>query len=162
MVIDVLLEQVTVEKEERCSNYVLYHARTADDVNVILSKPLTFMNRSGCAVEELVSRFGIPLSNLLIILDDLNLPLGKLRLRPDGSDGGHNGLKSIIAHLQDDKFPRCRIGIGQDTVVDTVDFVLGEFDENENDVVTKVVSKAVDACSFFVTHEMVQTMNLFN
>ena len=96
-----------------------------------LAKPLTYMNNSGEAVADIMKRFAVPLNQLLIVCDDFQLPLGTLRLRPGGSDGGHNGLASIIYQLQTDEFPRLRCGIGGETIPKDKsfmkDFVLDQF-----------------------------------
>ena len=97
-------------------------------------KPTTFMNNSGVAVKYAVDKFEIQIEDLLVVYDDFNIPLSKLRLRKGGSDGGHNGVYSVIYHLNDDGFPRLRCGIGTEDVVpgrDMVDFVLSKFDADE-------------------------------
>ena len=99
--------------------------------SVILVKPQAYMNRSGEAVVELVQQFKIPRNNLLIIFDDFNLPFGKLRARSKGSDGGHNGLASVIHELGSSDFPRLRIGIGRDNLTDTIKFVLSKFNKKK-------------------------------
>ncbi|MFA7637663.1 MAG: aminoacyl-tRNA hydrolase, partial [Monoglobales bacterium] len=90
----------------------LYGQGVIGGEKVILVKPQTFMNLSGQTVKEIVDFFKVPAENLIVIYDDINIPLGKLRIRPFGSDGGHNGMKNIIYLLQSDKFPRIRVGVG--------------------------------------------------
>ncbi|MCG8604250.1 aminoacyl-tRNA hydrolase [bacterium] len=129
---------------------------------LILAKPLTYMNNSGIAVSGLVEKFNISLTHLLIILDDFNLPFGQLRLRANGSDGGHRGLESIIYQLQTTSFPRLRIGIGCEATEDYVDFVLGNFDEKEEKVLPEVVHCAAKAVLSFVQEGLTHTMNHYN
>ena len=102
---------------------------------VLLVKPLTFMNDSGAAVGPLARYYKVPPERILIIYDDLDLPLGRLRLRPGGSSGGHNGINSLIAHLNTQEFPRLRIGIGRPTYGDPIDYVLGDFDRDQEPVI---------------------------
>ncbi len=130
--------------------------------NVILAKPLTYMNRSGEAVVELVQQFKIPHSNLLIIFDDFNLPFGKLRARSKGSDGGHNGLASVIHELGSNDFPRVRVGIGNDNLTDTIKFVLSKFNKKEKKELPGLIDLAADACLHFVAEGIYKTMNKFN
>ncbi len=120
------------------------------------------MNRSGEAVVELVQQFNISPSNLLIIFDDFNLPFGKLRARSKGSDGGHNGLASVIHELGSNDFSRLRVGIGQDNLVDTVEFVLSKFNRKEKKELPGLIDLAADACLHFVAGGIYKTMNTFN
>jgi len=129
---------------------------------VILAKPLTYMNRSGAAVSELCRTFEISLSNLIVLVDDLNLPFGKLRLRSKGSDGGHNGLAAIIEKLGTSDFARLRIGIANAEIADNVDFVLSPFNEQERKDLKDVLDKCVQACTSFVVEGINTTMNRYN
>lgn len=130
---------------------------------VLLLKPLTFMNRSGeCVGQALRYTNGTP-EDLLVIVDDVNLPLGKLRIRAQGSAGGHNGLKSIIEHLGSDTFPRVRIGVGQNREgVSLSTHVLGAFSQEERAEVNEMVSRAAEAAAAFMTSPLIQVMNAFN
>jgi PTH1 family peptidyl-tRNA hydrolase len=114
---------------------------------VVLVKPLTYMNNSGLAVRDIVERYSLQIDELLIIVDDFNLPFGTLRLRMSGSDGGHNGLYSIIYHLNSEDFPRLRCGIGPEskTGSDMIDFVLSPFNENELTDLRDMIMHARDA-----------------
>lgn len=142
-------------------NYILTET-TFNDRHVFLAKPLTFMNRSGEAVIELVQKFDVSYKNLLILLDDFNLPFGKLRVRSKGSDGGHNGLASIIHELGSDDFSRLRLGVGQENITDTVKFVLSKFNKKEKKHLPDIFDQAAEACFHFVTEGITQTMNKFN
>src|SRR5207249_9694952 len=115
----------------------------ADDV--LLVKPLTFMNLSGQAVGELLRYFKIDVADLLVVVDEVQLPLGKLRARVRGSAGGHNGLKSIIAHLGDE-FPRLRVGVGRGAGQrDLADHVLSRFEPDEREEAERMTLRAADA-----------------
>ena len=109
----------------------LYTQTIINDENVILLKPLSYMNLSGEVVKKYIDYFKIKVDDILIINDDLDLPLGKIRLRPDGSSGGHNGLKNIALNISTEKFKRLRIGISNDRNVDTKEYVLGKFNKEE-------------------------------
>jgi len=128
-----------------------------------LAKPLTFMNLSGHAVGELLRYFKIDLPDLLIVVDDVNLELGRLRARAGGSAGGHNGLKSLIAQLGTEDFARVRIGVGRgDARRDLADHVLATFDPDERTVVAETVSRTADAVELFVAEGIGPVMNRFN
>jgi len=130
---------------------------------VILAKPQGYMNRSGATVQHLVRRYALDPADLLIIVDDLNLTLGKLRLRERGSAGGHNGVQDVIDHLDTDAFPRLRLGIGDLFARgNQVDYVLSLFTEEEQPVIDEAVTRARDAALTFVTDGIVVAMNRFN
>ncbi len=132
---------------------------------VLLMKPLTFMNNSGSAVADVLRQYDPGPASLLIILDDFALPIGALRLRPRGSDGGHNGLASIIEHLGTDEVPRLRCGIGRDAPppgTAMADFVLSRFDAGEEDTVRDMIARAADAVTEFVIGGIDSAMNRFN
>jgi PTH1 family peptidyl-tRNA hydrolase len=130
--------------------------------DVLLAKPMTFMNESGQAVGELARYFKIDIADLLIVVDEVQLPLGKLRARTRGSAGGHNGLKSIIAHIGDD-FARLRIGVGRgDSRRDLADHVLSRFDRDEAAEVERLTARAADAAELFTTAGIAAVMNTYN
>ena len=129
----------------------------------LVAKPLTFMNSSGGAVAELLRYFRIDLGDLLVVLDEASLPLGRLRARARGSAGGHNGLKSVIEQLGTEEFARLRIGIGRgDGRRDLADHVLSTFDPEERDEVARVVQRAADASDLFLTAGIEAVMNSYN
>ena len=111
-------------------NYQYVEGSTGSSTFFLL-KPITYMNLSGIAVSEFLSKINIPLENMLVIVDDVNLELGKIRLRKSGSDGGHNGLKSIIYHLESNQFPRLRFGIGNKFEGELAEYVLSKFSDEE-------------------------------
>lgn len=144
----------------------LYARSSFKSQEILIAKPLTYMNESGVAVADIQERFDVPLEQLLVVCDDFQLLLGQLRLRANGSDGGHNGLYSIIYQLQSEEFPRLRCGIGSvATPKDKsrmADFVLDQFAPDEGAVVLEMIERAKNACLSFVTSGLTQTMNIFN
>src|SRR4051794_6774402 len=129
----------------------------------LLAKPLTFMNLSGYAVAELLRFFKIEREQMLVVVDEVQLELGRLRIRPSGSAGGHNGLKSLIAQFGTDAFPRLRIGVGRgDSRRDLADHVLSKFEPDERPVVEDAVGRAADAVDVFVSEGIGPVMNRFN
>ena len=134
-------------------------SRTDD---VLLAKPLTFMNASGEAVGALMRYFKIDIGDLLIVVDEVQLPLGRLRTRASGSAGGHNGLKSVIAQVGEG-FSRLRIGVGRgDARRDLADHVLSRFDADEASEIERSVSRAADAGEMFITSGIETVMNAYN
>jgi PTH1 family peptidyl-tRNA hydrolase len=129
----------------------------------MLAKPLTFMNLSGRAVGSLLRYFRVEVPDLLVVADDVNLPLGRLRGRAGGSAGGHNGLGSIIEALGTDEFPRLRVGVGRgDSRRDLADHVLARFEDDEREIVAASIQRAADAVEMFVTGDLERMMNTFN
>lgn len=132
-------------------------------VAVLLAKPRTFMNRSGDAVVCLISSYALQPADVLVVVDDLALPLGVIRLRRRGRAGGHNGLKSIIEALGTTDFPRLRLGIKPERPIeDTVAFVLSEFDEHERPLVDAVIARAIEAITVFLREGVDGAMSRFN
>ncbi len=130
-VLDELARRATVGFESAPAEALIARRIRGPDDDVLLAKPLTFMNASGQAIGELLRYFKIEIADMLVIVDEVQLPLGRLRARVRGSAGGHNGLKSVIAHLGTD-FPRLRIGVGRgDARRDLADHVLAKFDKDE-------------------------------
>jgi PTH1 family peptidyl-tRNA hydrolase len=130
---------------------------------VAIIKPLTYMNRSGECVAAALRNSAAELRDLLVVADDVNLPLGKLRLRPGGSAGGHNGLQSIMDHLGVEDFARLRIGVGENTSSDNlVNHVLGKFSSVEKPVVEEMIPRAAEAVLRFLSAGLDQAMNEFN
>lgn len=132
---------------------------------VWLMKPTTYMNNSGIAVREVVQFHKFDLKDILIVCDDAALPVGTIRLRKSGSDGGQNGLKSVIFHLNSDRFPRLRIGIANEmmTKMDLADFVLSKFDKAEAETMAASIDRAKNAVLDFIrTGDMDRCMNRYN
>lgn len=136
-----------------------------NDRDVVLLAPTTYMNNSGIAVSEAVELYGVTLDHCLIVADDFALPLGTLRLRRAGSDGGHNGLSSVVYHLGSDEFPRLRCGIGSATLAigeETASFVLSPFESGERETAAAMILRAADAVESFVETGIDRTMNFYN
>lgn len=129
---------------------------------VLLLKPETFMNLSGRAVRQAMQFYKLELEDLLVICDDLNLPLGKLRIRGGGSDGGQKGLRDISAQLGSEDYARLRVGIGDRGVVDATDFVLSRFRSAEQATMDDSLILATQAVAVWVTQGLAATMNRFN
>jgi peptidyl-tRNA hydrolase, PTH1 family len=137
--------------------------RSLGDGGTLLLKPLTMMNASGFAVSEIARYFRIAFDDLLVVADDVNLPLGRLRARPGGSAGGHNGFRSIIEQLGTTAFGRLRMGVGRgDPRRDLADYVLGGFDADERPLATEMVGRAAEASELFVAEGIEVVMNRFN
>jgi len=140
-------------------------------VEVLLAKPKTFVNLSGKAVGSLMRKYKIPVTDLIVIYDDLDLPLGKLRLRPDGSAGGHKGISSIISALGSEDFPRIKVGIGRPTDEDgnplsdedvIVGYVLRDFAPQEDKAIKPAIATVAEAVDCILTEGIVAAMNKFN
>jgi len=129
---------------------------------VLLVKPLTFVNSSGLALREIVDSQKILLENILIICDDMNLPVGKLRIRRKGAHGGHKGLKSIAEHLATSDFPRVRIGIGSPGEVSPLDYVLSGFKRDESRLISEATRSAAEATRTWLSLGIDECMNRFN
>jgi PTH1 family peptidyl-tRNA hydrolase len=129
---------------------------------VLLLKPETFMNLSGRSVSQAVRFYKLDPSDVLVICDDLSLPLGKLRIKPGGSDGGQKGLRDIAAHLGTDQYPRLRVGLGERGEVDAADFVLGRFRSVERSQINDSLILATQAVAVWVSRGIEAAMNRFN
>jgi PTH1 family peptidyl-tRNA hydrolase len=159
-VVDMLAARHRLDWESAPAEAVMAKWRAA---GVLLIKPLTFMNLSGHAVGDLLRYFKIEMPDLLVIVDEAQLELGRLRARPNGSAGGHNGLKSLIEQLGTDEFARLRVGVGRgDSRRDLADHVLATFEADEREVVAETIARAADATETFVSEGIGQVMNRFN
>lgn len=162
MVADALAEQADIRFSHEKGNVLLGWGQSRG-CGFGVAKPLTFMNRSGSAVRTMLGRFGLQPADVLVVYDDLNLDVGRLRLRPRGSAGGHNGVQDIIAVLGTDDFPRLRVGIGNEfSRGRQVDYVLSPFTEEQSPAVAEAVVKARDAAVTFACKGLVTAMNRFN
>ena len=138
-------------------------ARIRGEDPVLVVKPLGFMNLSGRPIAELVRYYRVALDQVLVVLDDVNLPLGQLRARPRGSEGGHNGLRSVVAELATQELARLRIGVGRgDPRRDLADHVLAMFDADERAEADDAIGRAADAAELFVAEGVVAVMNRYN
>lgn len=130
---------------------------------LLLAKPTTGMNGSGTAVKSIVNHWDVDLKDLLIIVDDVDLPLGKLRIRPHGGDGCHRGMESVIYHLKDNQFPRLRFGIATDENTRPAEkYVLKPFRKQDRELAELMVSKAADAAESILFEGLNKAMNHFN
>lgn len=163
-VIDELAGRYNLQlKEVKRQSY--FGKKILNQKEIILAKPLTFMNRSGVAVSGLLRYFSLKPEQLLVIYDDLDLPVGRIRLRPAGGSGGHKGLASIIAWLQTEHFPRLRLGIGRDRPAQSFeasDYVLSPFSSEEKRCIEEMIVTASDAVEVFLREGIVEAMNIFN
>ena len=130
--------------------------------SVLVAKPLTYMNLSGDAVRLLVNGYTESLQDLIVVYDDIDLPAGRLRIRPSGSAGTHNGMRSIVAALGREDFPRLRVGVGGGEYGRLRDYVLDDFSAEEEPLVAKSVERAVDALVLFSRGDLRRAMNEFN
>ena len=134
-----------------------------EDIPIIIAKPLTFMNKSGEAVAPLVRYFKVPLERLLVIHDDMDLPLGTLRMRPSGGSAGHNGMLSIFDKLGTNAIPRLRVGIGRPPgKMDPADYVLQDFPKSDEELLKMVIAQACEAALAFITTGLEKAMNTYN
>jgi len=129
---------------------------------VLLVEPRTYMNRSGLTVRAVMAEFDSRVENLLVVVDDVNLPLGRLRVRREGSDGGHRGLKSIIEALGSTAFARVRVGVGGAGADDLTAHVLGKFERQERVLVAKVIGAAAEAVERVIGSGIAAAMNTYN
>jgi len=139
-----------------------WEALTARAGDLLLAKPMSFMNRSGYPLLALAQFFKIQPQEILVLLDDFALPLGRVRIRPDGGTGGHNGLESIIVQFGTDKIPRLRVGSGAAPIRGSVDYVLGRFFQEEMPLLKSTVARAADAVKCAIDNGLVSAMNTFN
>ena len=158
--IDLLASECGIRLSERRP---LAHLGTGriDGVSVVLAKPRTYVNASGAAAHYLVQRFGIPAERLGVLMDDMDLPLGRLRIRHGGGSGGHNGLNSINEALGTSAYPRVRIGIARPEG-GSIDHVLGRFDKAEREVINEALGRAIETVRTIVTEDVGAAMNRFN
>jgi peptidyl-tRNA hydrolase, PTH1 family len=159
-VVDLVAERHRLEWEGAPADALIARWRSE---GALLVKPLTFMNLSGHPVGDLLRFFKIDVGDLIVVVDEIYLELGRLRARRSGSAGGHNGLKSIIGQLGNDRFARLRIGVGLgDARRDLADHVLARFEPEERPIVAEAVGRAADAAELFVSEGIDPVMNRFN
>lgn len=161
------LDHIAVEENIEIKK-LKYKALIGDTVisghRCLLVKPQTFMNNSGEAVREISQFYKIPPEKIIVIFDDISLPCGKLRIRRKGTDGGHNGIKSIIYHLNSDNFPRIKVGVGAKPHPDynLADWVLSAFKKDELEELKKAIAKATEVLPYMLDGEIDKAMNKAN
>lgn len=163
LTVDLLAEKNHV-KLNKVKFHSAYHILNIAGNKCLVMKPQTYMNLSGEAVREAVQFYKIPADHVLVIYDDVSLPVGKIRVRPSGSAGGHNGIKNIIAHLGTQEFPRVKIGVGapEGAEKDMVDWVIGAPSQAERKVLVESFERAIEAAMCIMEHGCQKAMNQFN
>lgn len=162
MVVDEIAQQRNLRWRSK-SNWDLSYAKNSGEQHFFVVKPETFMNRSGWAVSQFAAYYDVAPKDLLVIVDDVDLPLGKLRVRARGSAGTHKGLKSCVEQLGTIDFPRLRVGVGRgDSRHDLADYVLAKFDQAEWPEFRKAITRAADAAQMFVVEDIQKVMNTYN
>ena len=157
-----VVERIVAEAGPTWEKSNKWDALSAKCGEVLLVKPMSFMNRSGHPLLAIARFYKIAAPEMLIVLDDLALPLGRLRIRPDGGSGGHNGLESIILQFGTEEIPRLRIGIGGAPREGSVDYVLSRFFDEEGPIVAATVDRAAKAVKCAIDNGLVSAMNSFN
>ena len=163
-VIDELAHRCAVSLKEACGEALLARASLAGQ-NVVLARPLTYMNRSGVAIKALMRHFSVSPPDLLVFYDDMDLPLGRLRLRPGGGSGGHLGLESIIALVSTENIPRLRLGVGKGEDKEekgVVQHLLTPFSVSEERIIQRAVIRAADAAELYLQQGIEAAMNKYN
>jgi len=164
-IIDSLARDMGIEFNKVKSYYSLISRGMINNYKVMLVKPQTFMNLSGRAVNRVVSYYKIPLQDLLIVYDDLNLELGQVRIRKKGSSGGHKGIESIMQYLNSEDIPRLRIGVGNPSLnynFDCVSYVLSNFNNDEEDKIAEVIQLSTEAVKTIIEDGFEKAMRKYN
>ena len=160
-VLDAIAEECRVDITQKKFKALIANTRINGEA-VVLMKPQTFMNLSGEAVRAAMDFYKLSAQDLLVIYDDLDLPVGKIRLRAQGSAGGQNGMKNIIRHIGTQEFDRIRVGIGKDARIPVIDWVLGRIRREELEDYRQAVELARDAAIYSCSHSFMDTMSHFN
>ena len=161
--VDILADKLGC-KIDRAKFQGLYGQVTRDGKKLFLLKPMTYMNLSGNSVSQLAAYFNIPAQRIIVMFDDISLEPGRLRIRPDGSAGGHNGIKSIIAQLGCQNFPRIKIGVGAkpNPNYDLADWVLSAFSAQEEKALVSALDRAADAALCIIDRGTAESANRYN
>lgn len=160
MVVDEIAERHGIELKER--DLYLLGKGSIGDANVVLMEPLTFMNRSGPAVKDVIRRYNIQPEDLVIIHDDIDMETGKVKIRKKGSSGGHRGIESVIENLGTREFIRVKIGVGREEGVAAEDYVLRKFKKDEIPLIKEAVLTASDGVAAILNDGVDKAMNKFN
>ena len=161
MVLDAFARKFRIDVSRHEKNAMTGTGRVGGG-SVMVARPLTYMNLSGDSVRLLVNGYLEATQDLIVVYDDIDLPLGRLRIRPNGSAGTHNGMRSIVAELQSENFPRLRVGIGSAGEGRLRDYVLDEFSPDEQPAIDRAIGRAVDALVLFCRGDLKRAMNEFN
>ncbi len=162
MVVDkwAIMNDVTFKEDKKLKCFVTRYKSGMEDIMLI--KPTTFMNLSGEAVIAVMNYYKIDISDVIIVYDDLSLELGKIRFRPSGSDGGHNGIKSIIKHLGTSNFARLKVGIGPQPPIPAENFVLQNFYKDQLETLKPVLKKSIEGIQYYFENGMQKAQNAYN
>ena len=159
--IDALADKLGISIDKKKFNG-LYTETMINNEKVLLVKPLSYMNLSGEVVEQFVNYYKIDIKDILIINDDLDLEVGRVRLRDHGSSGGHNGLKNIALHLNTEEFKRLKIGISNNKLIDTKDYVLGKFSKEEKEEINNLQEQITELLIDFISLDFDRLMAKYN
>jgi PTH1 family peptidyl-tRNA hydrolase len=162
MVVDKLAieKNVTFKLENKFKCFICKYKHGLEDIMLI--KPTTFMNLSGDAVQLVMNYYKIDVSNVIIVYDDLSLELGKIRFRPNGSDGGHNGIKSVIKCVGTQNIARLKVGIGPQPPIPSETFVLQNFTTNQLETLKPVLKRSIEGLEYYFNNDMQSTQNKYN
>lgn len=160
MTIDRLAELYEIDCNKRKFEAIIGEGFVGEK-KILIAKPQTYVNLSGVSVGKIAAYYGCPLDRIMVVCDDLNLPVGKIRIRKKGSSGGHNGLDSV-AQYAGSEFPRLRIGIGQPINEDAKEYVLTPFTGDEKEIINQAIDKACQAINTWITTGIESCMNVFN
>lgn len=162
MVVDrmAIVHDVSFKEDRKLKCFITKYKHGADDIMLI--KPTTFMNLSGDAVQLVMNYYKIPVEDVIVVYDDLSLELGKMRFRPNGSDGGHNGIKSVIKCVGTQSISRLKIGIGPQPPIPSETFVLQNFYKDQLETLKPVLKKAVEGLEYYFDNDMQKVQNLYN
>jgi PTH1 family peptidyl-tRNA hydrolase len=160
MVVDVITEFLDVEFKEK-KDYMIVRGSLAEH-EVQLVEPLTFMNLSGIAVKDVLHKFDITPDNLIVIHDDIDMDVGRLKIKKSGSSGGHKGIESIIQNIGTKEFIRVKIGVGREIGMLAEDYVLKKFKKEELPLIKDAIQRAADAITVIVSEGIEKAMNKFN
>ncbi len=157
-----VVDQLAAKSGSAWAKSTKWNAVLAKFGDVLLAKPMSHMNRSGYPLLAIAQFYKIDPPELLVVVDDTALPLGRLRLRAIGGSGGHNGLESVIMQFGTEEIPRLRIGIGEPPPAGSVDYVLSRFFEEEKPIVRSAIDRATEAVKCAIDNNLVSAMNIFN
>lgn len=162
MVLDKLaiMNDISFKENKKLQCYITKLRFGLDDI--LLIKPTTYMNLSGNAISAVMNYYKIEKDDLLVVYDDLSIELGKIRFRPSGSDGGHNGIKSIIKSMNSSEFARLKVGIGPQPPIPAEEFVLQNFYKSQLDLLKPVLKQSVESIVFYIENGMEKTQNQYN
>lgn len=156
------LDKINLKNPQKFGINIFYE-KNIENQKIYFLKPMTYMNSSGEIISEFINFYKIKIENILIIFDDISLPVGKIRIRLKGSHGGHNGMRNIIEMLQTDKIKRIKIGVGnKPDDWDLDDWVLSKFQDEEMQELEKAIINSIESTKLILENKILQAMNLFN